>query len=118
MRWADRFAWNGAEVFGWISGHEQQPLSVELAPVVAPLLTALQHGDERRRHLQALIQDRSGIRMHIESARIGRRPFHLTDLPDFLRNVQDLGEAIERGRSLLRRCTFTPGAPLAAKPSL
>jgi DNA polymerase III alpha subunit len=113
MLWADRFAWHGAEVFGWLTGHQQSALSPQLAPVVAPLLTALSPGHERRQYLQALIQDRSGIRMHVDSARVGRRTLHLTDLPDLLETMRDYDEAIERGRALMRRCTYTPGAPLA-----
>lgn len=110
--WADRFAWHGAEVFGWMTGHETTSPPPEFASVFAPWLTALHPGRERRQHLQALIQDRSAIRLHVDSARIGRRALHLTDLPALLEKVQDHPEAIGRGRALLRRCTYTPGAPL------
>jgi DNA polymerase III alpha subunit len=109
--WGDLFAWHGAEVYTWMMG--PGPMPSGYPPVFVPHLTDLQRGNERAHQLRAMIQERSQVRLHIDAARVQRAAVYLSDLPALMDAMGEYDEASERGRVLLRRCTYTPGTPSA-----
>lgn len=109
--WAERFAWHGAEVYGWL-WRSSDPCPPGFSPVLAPLVSTLTPGATRQQRLRALIQERSHVRHHIEATGAPRPSLHLSDLPALFAEMADMPQALQAGHQLLDRCSFTPGAPL------